>query len=58
MREDGLSQKRRQEFLVAGQKKSKTSRDLDDDIVFLAAVQKIKPFRRQRMITASDRNIL
>ena len=58
MLEDGSSQKRKQDFLVAEQKKSKSSRDLNDYIVFLMAVQKIKPIKHARAITLAGKNIL
>ena len=55
---DGLSQKRRQEFLMAERKKPKGPRTLNDYIAFLTAVQKIKPFEHKRVITPTDKNIL
>ena len=55
---DGLSQKRRQEFLIADGKKPKMPRDLDSYISFLMAVQAIKPFEHKRVVTQADKNIL
>ena len=55
---DGLSQTRRQEFLISEQKKPKASRALSDYIAFLMAVQKIKPFEHSRVVTSADKNIL
>ena len=58
MLEDGSSQKRKQEFSAAEQKKPKSSRDLNDYIIFLTAVQKIKPIKHARVITLAAKNIL
>ena len=58
MREDGLSQKRRQEFDLAQQKKPKETVSLNDYIAFLMAVQKIKPFEHSKIVTLADKNIL
>ena len=58
MLEDGLSQKRRREFIAAQEKKPKGSRSLNDYIAFLMAVQKIKPFEHKRVITLAEKNIL
>jgi hypothetical protein len=55
---DGLSRKRRQEFLMAEQQKPQASRALNDYIAFLMDVQKIKPFEHKRVITPTDKNIL
>ena len=55
---DGLSQKRRQEFLLAEQKKPKVAWTLNDYIAFLMAVQKIKPFEHKPHITPAEKNIL
>ena len=55
---DGLSRRRRQEFLQAEQQKSKSSRTLNDYIAFLMDVQKIKPFEHKRVVTPADKNIL
>ncbi len=55
---DGLSQKRRQEFCKAEKNKSKSSRDLNEYIAFLMDVQKVKPFKHERLITPTDKNIL
>ena len=58
MLEDGSSQKRKQAFLAAEQKKPKSSRDLNDYIVFLTALQKIEPIKNARVITLTGKNIL
>ena len=58
MREDALSQKRRQEFDAAEQKKTKGPTSLNDYIAYLMAVQKIKPFEHNRVITPTSKNIL
>jgi len=55
---DGLSRERQQEFLMVEQQKPKPSRALNDYIVFLMDVQKIKTFEHKRVITLADRNIL
>ena len=55
---DGLSQARRQEFLLAEKKRPKSSRVLNDYIAFLTAVQKIKPIEHKRVVTLTDKNIL
>ena len=58
MLEDGLSQKRRRESIGAEQKKPKSSKNLNDYIVFLTAVQKIKPIKHAQVITLAGKNIL
>ena len=55
---DGLSQKRRQNFLAAEKKKLKIVQSLDDYMAFLMDVQKIKPFKHSRVITSAGKNIL
>ncbi len=58
MRADALSPERRQDFLLARQKRPEASRALNDYIAFLMAVQKIKPFEHKRVITKANKNIL
>lgn len=58
MLEDGLSRKRRKEFLAVRQQRPKSSRKLDDYISFLMDVQKIMPFQHKRIITPSGKNTL
>ena len=58
MLSDGLSSRRREEFLIAERKKPKTVWSLDEYIAFLMFVQKIKPFDHKRVITLADKNIL
>lgn len=55
---DGLSRKRRREFLMAERQKPKGSRPLNDYMTFLADVQKIKPFEHKRVVTPACKNIL
>ena len=55
---DGLSGKRRQEFLIAEKKKSKPSRTLNDYIAFLTEAQRFKSFEHKRVITPTEKNIL
>ena len=55
---DALSRKRQQEFFMAEQQKPKATRVLNDYIVFLMDVQKIKSFEHKRIITPADKNIL
>lgn len=55
---DGLSRKRRREFLMAERQKPKGSLTLNDYMTFLSDVQKIKPFEHKRAVTPTDKNIL
>ena len=55
---DGRSPQRRREFLEAEARKPKSSRDLNDYIAFLNAVQAIKPFEHKRVVTSAEKNIL
>ena len=58
MLEDALSPQRRAAFLNAEKYRAKSSRDLNDYIAFLMAVQKIKPFKRTGVIPSTSKNIL
>ena len=54
----GLSRQHIRKFPIVEWKKAKDSRGLDDYIVFLNALQKIKPFEHKRVITRAEKNIL
>jgi hypothetical protein len=58
MLSDSFDRKRRQEFLMAEQRRPKVSRTLNSYIAFLMDVQKIKPFDHKRVVTSADKNIL
>ena len=55
---DGLSPQRRQAFREAEQRKPKIVPSFDDYISFLMDVQKIMPFKHNRVTTPADKNLL
>ena len=58
MLEDALSIERREEFLSTQHQKQHNIKTLDDYIAFLMAVQQIKPFQHQPVITKTSKNLL
>ena len=58
MLSDAYSQKRREEFLKGERQKRPTCRSLNDYMVFLAQVQKIRPFAHRKVITPTQHNLL
>lgn len=55
---DGFSRDRQREFSMARRQKPTGPRGLNDYMIFLANVQRIKSFEHKRAVTPTGKNIL